>query len=139
MLLKARDEQIRLACIQRLLGNSLCVYKEPGLAQPRWERSLPSWGASPGPVWCRQTRRLQPQPPLASPCSSVPWPGRSSTPTPSPNTSHGFCWKVVLPEVPCASVPHLRQTLSSSAALPIRLGVSRDHSSALARLHRELN
>lgn len=110
--------------------------KESGLAQPHWEPLLPSWGASPGPVRCRQTQRLQPQPPVASPCSSVPWPGRSSAPTLSPNTSRGFCWKVVLPEVPCASAPHRRQTLSSSPALPIRLGVSRDHSSALALLHR---
>lgn len=46
--------------------------------------------------------------PRPAPRSSVPRPARSSTPTPSPNTSCGFCWKVVLPEVPSGSAHRLR-------------------------------
>lgn len=65
--LKARDEQPRLACIQRLLGNSLCVYKGAWLSAAVLGTLAAFTGGSPRSVWCRHTQRVRPQPALAIP------------------------------------------------------------------------
>lgn len=106
------DQKPRLACVQRLLRNSLRIYKGARLntasvgALPAFERVFlwPAvYGAHLASAGTEMTTGTTSCPALHA---FGPRPACSSMPRPSLNASHGFSSKVILSKLPCNVALH---------------------------------